>query len=631
MPIWTKMVTGIVLLLLLGTSGPAAALTGADLEAFFDGMIAAQMGDYTSPGVVLAVVHDGDIVLAKGYGWADRASRTPVDPETTLFRTGSNSKLFVWNAVMQLVEAGKLDLDTNVNEYLDFSLPDTLRDGTPGDPITLRHLMTHTAGFEDVLTEVFVNQSEQVRPLGEYLRNVPARVYPAGEMAVYSNYGSSLAAYIVQRVSDTDFQTYVEEELFAPLEMDFSTFRQPLPEALRGKQATGYLVHQGQPQAAEFEFLQSYPAGSLSSSAVDMARFMNSQLNLGAGEDARILDEDTAAYMQETHFTHDQRMPGMTLGYIEGRYNGRRVLLHGGDTIQFHTGLFLLPDENTGLYVSYNGADTALARAVLFNAFMDRYFPADEAPDSEVLPVDPSQYSGFFMAARSNFTGPEAWLSLIQQTTVGVDEDGLLTMLTMGRLVRYEQTEPGFFVSQDGSARMAAVFDDSEQAVRLLTNSPFPLIRVPWYASLPVLAIVLVGGLAAFLVSGVCWLRRLVGENRLGKQASALRLRILGSLFAAVLLGTTLLFGLALLETSPVYGLPNMFFETPVRLYQALQVLSFVLALLAAAMAITSAVAWARRWDSLWGRIHFSVLSLWGVGIAAFLHYVNFLRLPWIS
>ncbi len=116
-----------------------------DLEAFLDGVLAAEMRSHSIASATVSVVKDGELFFAKGYGYADRESRRPVDPERTLFRPGSISKLFTWTAVMQLVEQGKIDLDADVNEYLtDFRIPDTFP-----EPITMEHLMTHTPGFED--------------------------------------------------------------------------------------------------------------------------------------------------------------------------------------------------------------------------------------------------------------------------------------------------------------------------------------------------------------------------------------------------------------------------------------------------------------------------------------------------
>ncbi|HEX2993227.1 MAG TPA: serine hydrolase, partial [Anaerolineales bacterium] len=210
--------------------------TAAEMEAFLDGVIDSQMKENHVPGAVVTVVKDGVVFLSKGYGYADLETRVPVDPERTLFRPGSVSKLFIWTAVMQLVEQGKLDLNADINHYLDFTIPNTF-----SEPITLRHVLTHTSGFEEVNQDLVALHPEGMLALGEYLaKNLPARVFPPGSVMAYSNYGASLTAYIVERVSGLSFDTYVEQNIFVPLGMDHSTFRQPLPESLSTEMASGY-------------------------------------------------------------------------------------------------------------------------------------------------------------------------------------------------------------------------------------------------------------------------------------------------------------------------------------------------------------------------------------------------------
>jgi len=118
---------------------PGHRLTAGDLDAFLDGLIPLQLRRDDIAGSVVVVVKDGKVFFAKGYGYADMETRAAVSPQETLFRPGSVGKLFTWTAVMQLVELGKRDLDHDVNDYLDFSVPHTF-----GKPLTVRNLMTHT-------------------------------------------------------------------------------------------------------------------------------------------------------------------------------------------------------------------------------------------------------------------------------------------------------------------------------------------------------------------------------------------------------------------------------------------------------------------------------------------------------
>src|SRR5882757_9311572 len=217
---------------------PSHALDAADLATFMDALVPYAVQRGSIAGGLLVVVKDGRILFAKGYGYADVDKRIPVVADQTLFRPGSVSKLFTWTAVMQLVGAGKLDLDHDVNEYLDFKIPPKF-----GQPFTLRHLLTHTPGFEDGISEAFVKRQEQLVPLRDYMmKHMPERIFPPGKLVAYSNYGASLAGYIVQRISGEPYANYIANHILEPLGMQHSTFVQPLPPDLQAHMSNGYIT-----------------------------------------------------------------------------------------------------------------------------------------------------------------------------------------------------------------------------------------------------------------------------------------------------------------------------------------------------------------------------------------------------
>src|SRR3989440_12092424 len=233
-------------------------LTKPDLEAFLDGLIPAQLQNRDIAGAVVSVVKDGRVLLAKGYGYADFAAKKSVVADKTLFRPGSISKTFTAIAVMQLVEQGKLDLDRDVNDYLDFAIPKSYP-----EPVTLRRILTHPAGFEETLKNLFVPSVREMRPIRDYLiAAMPARIFPPGQVPSYSNYGLTLAGYIVERVSGEPFEKYITAHILDPVRMEHSTFAQPLPPALESDMSAGYLAAAEGPR--KFEFVTAAPAGALS-------------------------------------------------------------------------------------------------------------------------------------------------------------------------------------------------------------------------------------------------------------------------------------------------------------------------------------------------------------------------------
>jgi len=242
-------------------------ITEENVSAWLDGYMPTAMRDDRIPGAVVAIVKDGRVLVSKGYGYANEAKKIPVDPDRTLFRVGSISKLFTATAVLQLVEQGKLDLDRDINTYLDFRIPDR-DDG----PITLRHLLTHTAGFEEQLFNLLIEDPTTLPVLSQCLRHsIPERIYQAGSTPAYSNYGFALAGYIVQRVSGQSFDDYIEHHVLKPLKMTSSSFRQPLPPELSPFVANAYI--EGKP-TGYYHYLCDAPAGSLSATAGDLSHFM---------------------------------------------------------------------------------------------------------------------------------------------------------------------------------------------------------------------------------------------------------------------------------------------------------------------------------------------------------------------
>ena len=172
------------------------------LEAFLDGVISSRLDKMNITGATLAVVKGEEILLTKGYGYTDLEERKPVDPKRTLFRMGSTSKLLTWTAVMQLKEQGKLDLQEDLNAYLDFPLPARLFKGGEAEPVTIAHLLTHTPGFEDMGTGLMVASEDDMVSLEQYLKQyMPARVFEPGKVMAYSNYGTALAGYVVERIA----------------------------------------------------------------------------------------------------------------------------------------------------------------------------------------------------------------------------------------------------------------------------------------------------------------------------------------------------------------------------------------------------------------------------------------------
>ena len=444
------------------TGAGESVLTKADVDSWLDGFIPYGLDTGDIAGAVVVVVKDGKVLTQRGYGYADMKTRKPVDPDKTLFRPGSISKLFTWTAVMQQVQAGKIDLDRDVNDYLDFKIPPAW-----GKPITMRNLMTHTAGFEETAKYLIATDPTQIKSLEASLkRSVPNRIYAPGSMASYSNYGASLAGYIVQRVSGEPFATYIQRHIFTPLGMTQSSFMQPLPAALAPKLSKGYIVASGDPQL--FEIIPLSPAGALSSTGADMAKFMIAHLSATDP----LLDQKTAALMYASANTPIPGMPSMALGFYHEDRNGLNIIGHGGDTDWFHSDLHLYLDKGVGLYMSFNSGGKEGAAHVLrqrvFDNFTDRYFPANPPalPTLATAAEHGRAMAGHYVSSRGSTTNWLRIVNLIGQAEVTVNDDNTITVSALtnaaGVPKRWRETAPWQWQEVGGEDRLGAAVKDGK-------------------------------------------------------------------------------------------------------------------------------------------------------------------------
>lgn len=505
-------------------SAPAAPqLTATDVNAWLDGFMPNALSNADIVGAVVTIVRDGQVIANRGYGFSDLEHRTPVDPEATLFRPGSISKLFTWTALMQLVEQGKINLDADINTYIDFQIP-----AYQGQPITMRQIMTHTTGFQEVIRHLIIDDPERAPTLGEYLReNMPARIHAPGTMPAYSNYATALAGYIVARVSGESFEDYMKNHIFDPLGMTHSTFVQPLPEGV-GSLSAGYRnLRDGEPQL--FEIIPAGPAGALSLTGADMAKFMNAHLNDGAG----LMRPETARMM---HDFVDQQFPGvnsMALGFYREDLNGHRIIGHGGDTQWFHSNLSLMLDQNVGVYLSLNSGGGPsiggrLLRWELMRAFVDRYFPS-QTPYAEPVALATAREHGAavvgdYESSRRAETNPLLAVYFANQTTVKMLPNGDLVGPGLpdvnGAPKHWREVEPWVWQAVGGHERMGARVDETGRVTAIAfepLSFAIPSMRAPWYRSKSLLLPLTVAALAIFFLTVLSWPVRAIARRVHGK------------------------------------------------------------------------------------------------------------------
>jgi CubicO group peptidase (beta-lactamase class C family) len=464
---------------------PAAAhpLEKGDLESFFDGLVPLQMERSDVAGATVLVMKDGKELLKKGYGYTDITKKTPVDPDTSMFRLASISKLFTWVSVMQLSEQGRLDIDADVNNYLDFKIAPAF-----GKPITLRNLMTHTGGFEEVVHDIIFVDPKKAHSLRDFMiQNQPRRMYPPGEIPAYSNYGVGLAGYIVERVAAEPFEQYVSEHIFLPLGMKHSSFNEPMTAELAPYVSDGYRATTEKP-AIGFEIFNPAPAGGISSAAGDMEKFALALLNGGELDGHRILRTETRDAMWTRQFGTSDSLPPQCMGFYQTWRNNLHFIGHDGDLLAFHSMFLLEPAQKLVIFVSYNSAGSAgRNRAELLDGFADRYFPAYTPPAFQTIPTDQlKDIAGNFQSTRRADSTKLAIGNPAGQSVFGVDKDGVLTIDTAkdlrGHTRKWKPIGKDLWQAAGEQARLFAIRDSSGRIVRIAVNFPgVQLQRVPWY------------------------------------------------------------------------------------------------------------------------------------------------------
>jgi len=596
-----------------------------ELEAFVDGFVGGELEAYEVAGLTVAVIKDGQLYFAKGYGWADVERQVRVDAGRTLFRPGSVSKLFSWTAVMQLAEQGKLDLDADVNTYLtQFKIPATYE-----APITLRHALTHTVGLEDGgIGYLMARSPEQIVPLAQSLaQHMPARVRPVGSSAEglsssYSNWATSLAGLIVANVSGVSFEDYVEANILRPLGMDSSTFKEPLPEALEKRMSVGYGFEAGAFKPHGYEFIANFgPAGSLAATATDMARFMIAHLQEGRAGDARILKPETVRAMHARVFSPHPAVSGSGLGFYEAYVNGRRIIGHGGDTNYFHSELGLLAEEGVGFFVSVNtGGKAALVPRHFLRAFMNHYFPA-RLP--AVTPPDDfgsraGRYAGRYRALRHSRTRFEKVFALVGGASVAATGKKTLVIPDLlGESAQYVEVAPSVFRQVDGDRTVAFIENDAGQVAGMVGQFPFiPFYKLRWYESSPFHFTLLGLSVLFFLIALVSALRNWKIDKAGPRAARWARrnLGVLGALNLAFVLGFV---------SSFAAGMSEIVFALPKGLYAVL-----TLPLIGLPLTAIAAFLAVRVWrESLWTRGQRLLHTAGAVAAIAFVWFLNYWNL----
>jgi CubicO group peptidase (beta-lactamase class C family) len=605
----------------------------AEMETFLDKELGKEMKKHHIAGAAVSVVKDGELFFAKGYGSADLENDIPVDPEQTIFRIGSVGKLFTWTAVMQLAEQGKLNLNEDINTYLDFRIPDTYP-----QPITLKDLMTHTSGFEDRLRGSVVSDADDLLPPRQWLiSHMPARVRPPGKYAAYSNYNAMLAGYIVARVSGEPYDQYIQEHILNPLGMVHSTAQSPIPPDLRAHSSVGYTYEDGAFQAFPDYTAQPalWPSGAHQASVTDMARFMIAHLQGGRYSDAniaeaRILNKSTMKQMHSTLYTPDPRLLGTAYGFFDFSDNGQRTLGHIGYSPPMNSLLLLLPNQNLGVFVVYNsegGSDLTLQHLGFQRAFFDHYYPTPA-----VKPIKPpadfteraGQFEGMYSPTQGSYTTIDKVGKLFDAVEISAPGDGTLLFTIAGSEWHFVEVKPRYFRQVDGPFHILFREDDQGRITHMFTDlTPmFAFEKLRWYQT-PGFNLALALGCLLMFVSmiPVVLIRFIRNRRPSGNQKPAPR----GARAAYWIIGGISVLNLLFVIGTVLWGeQPNVLLGTSL-IYRIVLGVGVLAAVLTVGALIYGVLAWKRGYWGIAARVHYTLVTVAALAFVWFLNYWNLL------
>ncbi|MDA1367784.1 serine hydrolase domain-containing protein [Glycomyces algeriensis] len=604
-------------------ASPAHAQEPADIEA----IVTEAMDEHGIPGAMVAIT-SGGATDTYGFGLADIDAGTPVDPETTRFPIDSVSKTFTATAIMTLVDDGTLDLDTDVNEYLDNV---EVEDTYPGQPITLRHLLTHTAGFEEAIIGLFAETGAGDR-LEESMLELPERVRPPGEVYAYSNSGLALAGLAAADAIGADFDEVLADRVFEPLGLDHTEVNTGTATPDRPL-ATAYALQDGEQVAYKRKAESDYPAGGIIATAADMGAYMEYQL----GDGAPLLSADALAELHGPQFHADPRLPGSALGFYEMFHGSTRMVAHGGDGPGSHGLMTLVPDHDLGIYIAFNGDgdDGAAAfhaeeatRAIL-DSVLGESSEADGPAGATAPETAAEAAAGTYRSTRMNESDySNLFLAIGSDITVAVEDDGTVTTtgLSFDPEVDEQHWEPqgeGLYREVDGTRLIAFGANGSDT---MLYTGDGAYEQTAWYERTDVFLAATAAGLL-LLASLLAWPIGNLIRRRRGRPAMRPGSRTAIVLAAAAgILSTAFIATMAAFLADTDAFIVKVLEGAPVVPLAAIPLLVAGIATAAALVAVV--MAWARRWWTAGRRLHYTLAVLGAVVFLAAMEFYHFATAP---
>ncbi|UZO79956.1 beta-lactamase family protein [Aquimarina sp. ERC-38] len=420
----------------------AEKITIKDLEIKLDSLITYTMESEQIPGASYIIVKDGKILLKKGYGYTTLGKNLkPIDPDSTIFRIGSITKTFTVTALLQLKDRNLIDLHTDVNQYLkSVKVPTAFKES-----VTASHLMTHSAGFDELRGRVVYNKNQQL-PLKTFLDGKLKRIRKSGVVSAYSTFGIALAGLLIEDISGLSLEDFMKKNIWDPLNMTMTSIE--LPKNQESNLSIGYEYQNGLNVPQPWEWYHTFPASSINSTTADMGRYLQMHLNLGQLNNDTILNTESALSMQKQQLSIHSEVYGFAYGFYERKEFGLKTYNHGGDMLGYSSFMTLVPEINLGVFVVHHHENTGLRKKVISQVL--KHFGTDNIVNSnpERMHEDVSEFAGNYKWMSDCYTCS----NYEQQKTYELSANNDSTLSGFSR--KFYQVEPLLFKSYDGKRIM---------------------------------------------------------------------------------------------------------------------------------------------------------------------------------
>ncbi|ADU32062.1 serine hydrolase domain-containing protein [Evansella cellulosilytica] len=417
-------------------------------------------------GSVFVFVHNGEVYHVS-FGVEDLKTNNPIRYDRSLFRIGSITKSFTAIAIMQLVEEGKIDLNENVNTYLkNIRVPETF-----DQPITLNHLLTHTAGFDEKIVKMQSEQFENALPLQMYLQeNLPERIREPGLFIQYSNHGYALAGAIIEDVTGMTYEEYIRANILEPLEMR-NTHPRITSEALEYLVKEYNYVEGDYNPAPVYDLNGLYPAGAFLATAEDMSHYIEAHLNRGEYKGKHLLTNTSHSEMHHAQFRHHSLQKGIGYGFFEYNVPDFHVTSHTGATNSTYSTLILDHTRSFGMFFSATGPEAIHMLENLYQMIDTTLYPYSIHVSSNYtnfVATNRTSFEGEYYDTRVSLSDPSKIMRLFVPATNITANDNGITVTDASGSADYIQIDDFVFKNQENGNTLVFHVDSNGEVTHAL-------------------------------------------------------------------------------------------------------------------------------------------------------------------